>query len=64
MSPFVHMWDLVSRRLTRDPLPVVSKEKLWLRVKAIWNSLPQTDIQKLFDSMLCRIVELIAAHDD
>ena len=39
-----HMWDLVDQRLTLNELPVAS-EDLWLRIPAIWNSLPQADIQ-------------------
>ncbi|GFX64434.1 hypothetical protein TNCV_4043241 [Trichonephila clavipes] len=51
MSPIEHVWDLVWWRLARDPHPA-----------AIWNSLPQADIQNLFDSMPCCIAALIAAH--
>ena len=46
MSPIEHVWDLVGRRLDRDQLPATSKEELWLRMRAIWNSLPQADIKK------------------
>ncbi|GFV47308.1 uncharacterized protein TNCV_4829641 [Trichonephila clavipes] len=42
-----HVWDVVGRRLARDPRPAASKDELLLRVQAIWNSLPQTDIQNL-----------------
>lgn len=62
MSPIEHVWDMVGRRLARDPRPAVSKDELWLRIQAIWNSLPQADIQNLFDSMPRRIAALIAAH--
>ncbi|GFX98710.1 transposable element Tcb1 transposase [Trichonephila clavipes] len=50
MSPIEHVWDLVGRRLSRDPRPAASKDELLLRIQAIWNSLPQADIQNLFDS--------------
>ncbi|GFV53029.1 transposable element Tcb2 transposase [Trichonephila clavipes] len=63
MSPIEHVWDLVGRRLARDPCPAASKEKHLLRIQAIWNSLPQADIQNLFDSMLRRIAALIAARN-
>ncbi|PRD24948.1 UNVERIFIED_CONTAM: hypothetical protein NCL1_42335 [Trichonephila clavipes] len=36
--------------------------QLLLRVQAIWNSLPQADIQNLFDSMPRRIAAIIAAR--
>ncbi|GFT63811.1 transposable element Tcb2 transposase [Trichonephila clavipes] len=62
MSPIEHVWDLVGRHLARDPRPAASKDELLLRIQAIWNSLPQADIQNLFDSLLRRIAALIAAH--
>ncbi|GFW78010.1 transposable element Tcb1 transposase [Trichonephila clavipes] len=62
MSPLEHVWDLVSQHLARDPRPAASKDELFLRIQAIWNSLPQADIQNLFDSMPRRIAALIAAH--
>ncbi|GFX31186.1 hypothetical protein TNCV_2026871 [Trichonephila clavipes] len=62
MSPIGYVWDLVGRRLASDPRPAASKGELLLCIQAIWNSLPQADIQKLFDSMLRRIAALIAAR--
>ncbi|GFU36393.1 transposable element Tcb2 transposase [Trichonephila clavipes] len=58
----MHAWDLAGRRLTREPRPATSKDELLLRIQAIWNSLPQADIQNLFDSMPRRIAALIATH--
>ncbi|GFV83957.1 hypothetical protein TNCV_1479591 [Trichonephila clavipes] len=60
MSPFKHVWYLVGRRLSRDPRPAASKDELLLRIQTIWNSIPQADIQNLFDSMPRRIAALIA----
>ncbi|GFT43423.1 putative transposase [Trichonephila clavipes] len=51
MSPIEHVCDLVGRCLARDLRPATSKDELLLRIQAIWNSLPQSDIQNLFDSM-------------
>ncbi|GFY31686.1 transposable element Tcb1 transposase [Trichonephila clavipes] len=62
MSPIEHVWDLVGRRLARDPRPADSQHELLLRIQAIWNSLPQADIQNLFDSMPRRLAALIVAH--
>ncbi|GFW79187.1 uncharacterized protein TNCV_2475941 [Trichonephila clavipes] len=45
MSPIEHVRDLVGRRLARDPRPATPKDELLLRIQAIWNSLPQSDIQ-------------------
>ncbi|GFV16537.1 hypothetical protein TNCV_2468641 [Trichonephila clavipes] len=54
---------LVGRRLAHDSRPAASKDEPLLRTQAIWNYLPQADIQNLFDSMPRRIVPLIAALD-
>ncbi|GFX69536.1 hypothetical protein TNCV_1769051 [Trichonephila clavipes] len=47
MSPIEHVWDLVGRRLARDPRSAASKDELLLRIQAIWNYLPQADNQNL-----------------
>ncbi|KFM65571.1 Transposable element Tc1 transposase, partial [Stegodyphus mimosarum] len=60
MSPIEHVWDVIGRRLARDPRPVASADELWVRVQTIWNALPQSDIQTLFDSMPRRVAALIA----
>ncbi|GFX31580.1 hypothetical protein TNCV_688281 [Trichonephila clavipes] len=57
-----HVWDLVGWRLAHDPRPAASKDKLLLLIQAIWNSLPQTDIENLFNFMPHHIATLIAAH--
>ncbi|GFT93183.1 transposable element Tcb1 transposase [Trichonephila clavipes] len=51
MLPIEHVWDLVCRHLARDPRPAALKDELLLRIQTIWKSLPQADIQNLFDSM-------------
>ncbi|GFV83736.1 transposable element Tcb2 transposase [Trichonephila clavipes] len=55
MSPIKHVWDLVGWRLARDLRSADSKDEFFLHIQAIWNSLPQADIQNLFDSMPRRI---------
>ncbi|GFX84998.1 transposable element Tcb2 transposase [Trichonephila clavipes] len=45
MSPIEPVRGLVGRRLARDPRLAASKDVLLLRIQAIWNSLPQSDIQ-------------------
>ncbi|GFW90881.1 transposable element Tcb2 transposase [Trichonephila clavipes] len=62
MSHIEHVWDLGGRRLTRDPRPTASKDELLLCMQTIWNSLPQANIQSLFDSLPRCIVALIAAR--
>ncbi|GFV36764.1 transposable element Tcb2 transposase [Trichonephila clavipes] len=51
MSPIENVRDFLGRHLAGDPRPAASKDKLLLRIQAIWNSLPQADIQNLFDSI-------------
>ncbi|GFV23606.1 hypothetical protein TNCV_1717271 [Trichonephila clavipes] len=60
--PIEHEWDLIGRHLAHDPRPAASKDEILLRIQAIWNSLPQADIQNLFVSMLRRIAALITAR--
>ncbi|GFT06549.1 transposable element Tc1 transposase [Trichonephila clavipes] len=62
MSPIEHVWDIVGRRLTRDIRPVASTDELWLRIQTIWNTLPQADIQNLFNSMPRRVAAFIATR--
>ncbi|GFV90004.1 transposable element Tcb2 transposase [Trichonephila clavipes] len=52
MSPIDHMWDLEGRRLVRNQRPAASENELLLRIQAIWNSLPQEDIQNLFEQYI------------
>ena len=35
MSPIDQVWDLVGKRLTRDPCTAASKDELWLRIQAM-----------------------------
>ncbi|GFU77207.1 transposable element Tcb2 transposase [Trichonephila clavipes] len=62
MSPIEHEWDIVGRRIARDLHPVASTDELWLRIQTIWNTLPQTDIKNLFNSMPRRVAALIVAR--
>ncbi|GFX77436.1 hypothetical protein TNCV_2956321 [Trichonephila clavipes] len=61
MLPIENVWYLVGQRLARHPRPAASKDELLLRIQAIWNSLPEADIQNLFDSMPRRIATLLTA---
>ncbi|GFT43557.1 transposable element Tcb1 transposase [Trichonephila clavipes] len=60
ISPTKHVRDLVGRRLSRDQRPAASKDECLLRIRAIWNSLLQADIQNMFDFMSHRTATLIA----
>ncbi|GFW94422.1 hypothetical protein TNCV_2701431 [Trichonephila clavipes] len=48
MSPIGYVWDLVGRRLARNPRPAASKDKLLLLIQAIWNYLPQKQTFKIY----------------
>ncbi|GFX25344.1 transposable element Tcb1 transposase [Trichonephila clavipes] len=61
-SSIENVLNLVGRRLTRDPRPSASKDELLRRMHAIWNYLPQSVIQNLFDPMPRRIATLIEAR--
>ena len=50
MSPIEYERDIFGRRLDPDPRLAASKHEFLLRIQAIWNSLPQADIQNLFDT--------------
>ena len=63
MSPIEHVWVLASRLHPGDLSLATSKDELWLCVQAIWNSLPQSDFQNLFDSMPRCIAGIIATRD-
>ncbi|GFV50809.1 transposable element Tc1 transposase [Trichonephila clavipes] len=62
ISKIEHEWDIVGRRIARDLRPVASTDELWLRIQTIWNTLPQTDIKNLFNSMPRRVAAAIAAR--
>ncbi|GFW41520.1 uncharacterized protein TNCV_4034371 [Trichonephila clavipes] len=62
MSPIEHVCYLVGWCLTRDPRPAASEDELLLHIQAIWNPLPQADIQNPFDSKPRCIAAFIAAR--
>ncbi|GFS75115.1 hypothetical protein TNCV_1397301 [Trichonephila clavipes] len=64
MPSIENEWDLVDRHRTCDLHPTASKDKLWVRIQAIWNCLPHAEIQHLFDSTPCCTEVLIATRID
>ncbi|GFU63135.1 uncharacterized protein TNCV_3150551 [Trichonephila clavipes] len=64
ISSVEHVRYLFGRRLAHDPRLAASKDEFLLHIQAIWNSLPQEDIQNLLDSMARRTAALIAARGD
>ncbi|GFV02908.1 uncharacterized protein TNCV_3658741 [Trichonephila clavipes] len=55
-------WIWLVGGVARDPRSAASKDELAPHIQEIWNSLPQTDIQNLFASVLRRIAVLTAAR--
>ncbi|PRD30381.1 UNVERIFIED_CONTAM: Transposable element Tcb2 transposase [Trichonephila clavipes] len=62
ISPIKHVWDWLVGISHVIHVLQLQKTQLLLRIQVISNSLPQADIQNLFDSMPCRTAALIAAH--
>ncbi|GFV81230.1 hypothetical protein TNCV_4772581 [Trichonephila clavipes] len=52
MSPIEHVWDLVGRRLARDPSYYRFKRRIWVRIQAIWNCLPLADIPRRIETLI------------
>ncbi|GFY23486.1 hypothetical protein TNCV_3941781 [Trichonephila clavipes] len=59
----IEVWDLVGRGLARELYLTASKDEFWMYIQRIWNSLPEADIQHLFDCMLHCIAAIIATCD-
>ncbi|GBM36105.1 hypothetical protein AVEN_179101-1 [Araneus ventricosus] len=51
LSPIEHVWDIIGRQLQRHPQPALSIPVLRDQVQQAWNSIPQTDIRNLYDTM-------------
>jgi hypothetical protein len=59
LSPIEHIWDIIGRQLQRHPQPALTVPVLIDQVQQAWNSIPQTDIQHLYDSMHARLYACI-----
>lgn len=55
LSPIEHVWDIIGRQLQRHPQPALTVPALTAQVQQAWNSIPQTDIRHLYDTMHARL---------
>ena len=55
LSPIEHVWDMIGRQLQRHPQPALTVPVLADQVQQAWNSIPQSDIQHLYDTMHARL---------
>ena len=61
MLPIEYGWDILVCCTARDPHLATTRDEISLCMQAVWNTIPQADIQNLFDSLPRRIAALIAA---
>ncbi|GBL99942.1 hypothetical protein AVEN_19431-1 [Araneus ventricosus] len=55
LSPIEHVRDIIGGQLQRHPQPVITVPVLTDQAQQAWNSIPQTGIRHLHDSMYTRL---------
>ncbi|GBL94676.1 Transposable element Tc1 transposase [Araneus ventricosus] len=55
LSPIEQVWDIIGRQLQRHPQPALTLPVLTDQVQQAWNSILQTDIRYLYDTMHARL---------
>ncbi|GBN59442.1 Transposable element Tc1 transposase, partial [Araneus ventricosus] len=55
LSPIEHVWDIIGRQLQRHTQPALTVPVRTDQVKQPWNSIPQTDIRRLYYTMNARL---------
>ncbi|GBM91450.1 hypothetical protein AVEN_226832-1 [Araneus ventricosus] len=55
LSPIEHVWDIIGRQLHRHLQSALTVPALIHQVQQAWNSIPQTDIRHLYDTMHARL---------
>ncbi|GBM25673.1 hypothetical protein AVEN_207448-1 [Araneus ventricosus] len=55
LSPIEHVWDIIGQQLQHHPQPALTIPVLTDQVQQAWNSIPQTDIWHLYDTMYARL---------
>ncbi|GBM55136.1 hypothetical protein AVEN_207022-1 [Araneus ventricosus] len=55
LSLIEHVWNIIGRQLQRHPHPALTVPVLIDQVQQAWNSIPQTDIRHLYDTMHARL---------
>jgi len=62
MNIIEHVWDQLDHLIrARDPLPR-NKEEMWEALQEEWNNFPKEALDKLYESMPCRIAALKQAR--
>ena len=51
LSPIEHAWDITKRQLQHHPQPALTIPVLAEQVQQAWNSIPQSDIRHLYNTM-------------
>ncbi|GBM99280.1 hypothetical protein AVEN_142276-1 [Araneus ventricosus] len=54
LSPIEHVWDIIGRQLQRRPQSALTVPVLTDQVQQAWNSISQTDIRHLYNTMHAR----------
>ncbi|GBM36207.1 hypothetical protein AVEN_97574-1 [Araneus ventricosus] len=55
LSPIEQVWDIIGRQLQRHPQLTLTVPVLTDQVQQAWNSIPQTDIRHLYDTIHARL---------
>ncbi|GBN42152.1 Transposable element Tc1 transposase, partial [Araneus ventricosus] len=55
LSPIEHVWDIIGRQLQHHPQSAVTIPVLTNQMQQAWNSIPQTGIQHLYNTMYVRL---------
>ncbi|GBN16305.1 hypothetical protein AVEN_221883-1 [Araneus ventricosus] len=58
LSPIDHAWDIIERQLQRHPQTALTVPVLTDQVQQVWNSIPKTDIQHLYDRQCMHVCML------
>ncbi|KAG9125886.1 hypothetical protein FRC07_005768 [Ceratobasidium sp. 392] len=61
MNPIENVWDYLDRQVRMCPCLPTSANGLWEILQEEWECIPQSYIDTLYDSMVSRVEELIAA---
>ncbi|GFV62544.1 uncharacterized protein TNCV_3867251 [Trichonephila clavipes] len=54
-SPIERVWDIIGRQLQHHPQPALTVRALTQQVQQARNSIPQSDIRHLYDTMHARL---------
>ncbi|GBN12953.1 hypothetical protein AVEN_165565-1 [Araneus ventricosus] len=55
LSPIEHAWDIIGRQLQHHPQSALTVPVLTDKAQQAWNSILQTDIRQLYNTMHSRL---------